>query len=165
MGGVLLASQIHVLPVACWLILLPMTAIFIRRWRRSAITVALFLAVMLSGTLLYQHSLPKMDENSIQYYISTSPVTLTGIVSAMPENSAKTQHLRLSHIMIEQNGVSHPVAGDALLFASIYPGYRYGDELVVTGKLEAWISQSRTMCAPISIYLVWHTYWPFPAPT
>ncbi|MDP2728252.1 MAG: ComEC/Rec2 family competence protein, partial [Dehalococcoidia bacterium] len=107
-------------------------------WRRQALLiVGACLAAFLVSQLRYQASLPLQDQTTLSFYNGGNIVELQGWASAEPEERDRTTHLRLDVSKIKLDGDWRQVKGTALLIVSRYPQHRYGEELHVSGKLEA----------------------------
>jgi competence protein ComEC len=112
--------------------LLPLILLlFFPKKRKAIILAAICLIAFFGGALCYQASLPPGDASHIKFY-NGQEVEIEGTVSADPEIRDRSTHLRLSTSQI--NG--EKVSGDVLLFVPRYPEYKYGDVLLVWGKLE-----------------------------
>jgi len=117
--------------------LIPLPLLFLfRQHRRTIILVSLCLIALFGGAFRFQSSQPTVNENYLQFYNDQEIVEIKGMVSADPEARDKTTHLRLSATEIKLEQEWQDVSGTALLFAPRYPTYKYGDVLLVTGKLE-----------------------------
>lgn len=117
------------------LIPLPLLLVF-RQHRKVIILISLCLVVLFSGAFRFQSSQPTVNENCLQFYNNRETVAIKGMVNADPEVRDKTTHLHLSATAIKLDEDWHEVSGTALLFVPRYPTYKYGDVLLVTGRLE-----------------------------
>ncbi|MBN1863106.1 MAG: ComEC family competence protein [Dehalococcoidales bacterium] len=102
--------------------------------RRTVVVVSLCIFAFFGGALYFQSVQPAIDEGYLAFYNDRGTVAVKGLVSAEPEIRDRTIHLRLSASAVEIDGVWHEVSGTALVFTPRYPGYSYGDELLVIGK-------------------------------
>ncbi len=117
--------------------LIPLPLLFwFRHQRRLIILTSLCLFAFFGGAFLFQSSLPPTDEHSLQFYNDQGIVEIEGVVDTDPEVRDKVTHLHLSVTEIKLGKEWHEVSGTALLFVPRYPTYAYGDELLVSGKLE-----------------------------
>jgi competence protein ComEC len=112
--------------------LLPLILLFFfPKKRRAIILAAVCLIAFFGGALCYQASLPPDDASHIKFY-NGQEVEIKGMVSADPEIRDRSTHIRLSVSQLNEK----EIAGDVLLFVPRYPEYKYGDVLLVWGKLE-----------------------------
>ena len=136
-GGIFLGAKFS-LPLALiltGLIPLPLLLVF-RQHRKIIILISLCLIVLFSGAFRFQSSQPTINENCLQFYNDQETVEIKGMVNANPEIRDKATQLHLSATEIRLDEEWHEVSGTALLFVSRYPTYKYGDVLLVTGRLE-----------------------------
>jgi len=110
--------------------------LFTRQHRKPVVLASLCLIALFAGILRYQSSLPAVDENCLLFYNDRGTVEIKGEVDRDPEVGEKTTHLQLSTTGIKADKGWQEVSGTVLLFVPRYPEYRYGDILLVTGKLE-----------------------------
>ncbi|MBA7567581.1 ComE operon protein 3 [subsurface metagenome] len=135
-AGILLGSICN-LPLALifsGLIPLPLL-FFLRKYKKSIILTSLCITALFGGAFCFQSSQPPNDESSLQFY-NNQTVAVKGMVSTDPEIGGKTIRLRLSSSEIERGGEWQKVSGTVLVFVPRYSTYRYGDVLLVNGKLE-----------------------------
>ncbi len=109
---------------------------FFRQHRKTIILISLCLIVLFGGALRFQSSQPTVNENCLQFYNDQEIVEIKGMVNADPEVGDKTNYLQLSATEIKLEQAWHEVSGTALLSVPRYPAYKYGDVLLVTGRLE-----------------------------
>ena len=104
----------------------------LRRHRRAAVTIALAALVLAAGVLRYRVAeVPA----GLRQYNDRGEVALRGVVSADPEEGARTVQLRLAVSQVEVGGQWQPAGGTVLVFAPSYSRYQYGDRLLVRGEL------------------------------
>lgn len=133
--GIFLGSKFD-LPVLLMLTgLVPFSLFPLCRYRGTAVLLGLCLIVLFGSAAYYQSNLRQINEKSLDFY-NNRVVTVKGVISNDPDVTEKTIHLNLSAQEIGINNNWHPVYGTALLFVPIYSTYKYGDILLVTGKLE-----------------------------
>ena len=116
--------------------MLPLPLLLLRRHRKLVILASLCLFALVGGALHTQSDLPVASEGHLRFYNDSETVTIKGLVSQDPDIRDKTTHLQLSTWEIKVDGDWRQVEGTALLFVPRYPGYSYGDVLLVTGELE-----------------------------
>ncbi len=107
-----------------------------RRWRERSILAALGLVTVLAAIAYSDASLNKVAEDSLRLYNGPATLEIRGMVTGDPEVGDTGTRLRLSATQVSAGSNWRPVSGTALLFLPRYPAYRYGDVLLVTGKLE-----------------------------
>ncbi len=103
--------------------------------RKPIILTSLCLVAFFGGAVYFPSSLPRADEQHLQFYNDRGAVEIKGLVDRDPEPGDKTTHLQLSASEIRLAGEWHKVSGTALLFVPGYPAYSYGDVLRVKGEL------------------------------
>ena len=134
--GIFLGSKLN-LPLASifsGLILLPLL-FFLRQYRKIISLASLCLIAFFAGAFYFQTNLPTVDDNCLQFYNNREAVEINGIIDRAPEVRDKATQLHLNAIEIKSDNQWHKVSGTALIFVPRYPTYRYGDVLLVTGKL------------------------------
>ncbi len=136
-AGIFLGSKFN-LPLALTLTgLIPLPLLFFfGKHRKPIILTSLCLIALFAGAFCFRSSLPTVNANCLQFYNDHGIVEIKGIVNADPEVRDKSTHLRLSATEIRLDKGWQEVSGTALLFMPRYPTYKYGDVLLVTGKLE-----------------------------
>jgi len=110
--------------------------LFFRQHRKTIILISLCLIVLFGGTLRFQSSQPTVNENCLHFYNDQEIIEIKGMVNADPEVGDKTNYLQLSATEIKLEPAWREVSGTALLFVPRYPTYKYGDVLLVTGRLQ-----------------------------
>ncbi len=117
--------------------LVPLPLLFwFHRQPRPIILASLCIIVFFGGALYFQSSLTAVDGSHLSFYNDRGTVEIKGVVATDPEVRDKTTHLPLSVNEVRMDEEWREVSGEALLFVPRYPAYAYGDELLVTGKLE-----------------------------
>jgi competence protein ComEC len=134
-GAILFESGLSLPFVLTLTGLIPLPLIFLGKHRRPIILTSLCLAALFGGAACFQASQPASNESHLQFY-NDQPVIARGMISADPEVSDKSAHLRLSATGVKVGGEWRAVEGNALLFVPRYAGYEYGDVLLVTGELQ-----------------------------
>jgi len=135
-AGIFLGSSFY-LPLAlilAGLIPLPLL-LFIRQHRKIIILTSFSLFTLFAATAYSYSSLHTVDESSLRLYNDTV-TEIKGMVARDPKVRDKTTHLHLSATEIKLDKGWQKVSGTALLFVPRYPAYKYGDVLLVSGKLE-----------------------------
>ncbi len=136
-AGIFLGVSLNLPPPLIFTSLAPLPLLFFfRQQRKVIILVSLCLAAFFGGALRCQSSLPAIDDAHLGFYNERETVVVKGVVNADPEIRDKTTHLRLSATAIKFDIGWHEVSGTALMFVPRYPAYKYGDVLLVTGRLE-----------------------------
>ena len=135
-AGIFLGSELNVPLVLILTGLIPLPLLFLfSQHKKLIILTSLCLIALFGGAFYYQSSLPPDDESSLQFYNSET-VEIKGMVNTDPEVRENTTHLYLSATEIKLDNGWQEVSGTALLFVPRYPGYDYGDVLLVAGELE-----------------------------
>jgi len=137
LSGIYLQSVLTLPAWVLWLATPLLVAIILLWWREGRVrlgaTCALFL---LLGALRYDASLPRLDEGHLAYYNDRGTTTITGIVVESPDVRDRYVNLKVSAHALEIDGEGHDVKGLALVQTGRHPGYSYGDELQIEGRLE-----------------------------
>jgi len=136
-AGILLGAKFSLPLALIFTGLIPLPLIFFfRHHRKVIILISLCLVVLFSGAFRFQSSQPTVNENCLQFYNDQETVDIKGMINDDPEVRDKTTHLNLSATAIKLDEDWHEVSGTALLFVPRYSTYKYGDVLVVSGRLE-----------------------------
>ena len=137
LSGIYLQSVLTLPAWVLWLATPLLVAIILLWWREGRVrlgaTCALFL---LLGALRYDASLPRLDEGHLAYYNDRGTTTITGVVVEAPDVRDRYVNLKVSARYLEVDGEEHKVTGLALVQTGRHPGYSYGDELQIEGRLE-----------------------------
>lgn len=135
--GICLASLLRFPTGLIWLAVVLPVAIIILWWRERPIRLAGACGLtMLLGALRFNASVPHFNEHSLAYYNDTGWTTIQGIVVAEPDRRDGHTNLRLDAYQIRVKDRWQDIEGTALVQASPYPRYAYGDQLEVSGLLE-----------------------------
>ncbi len=136
-AGIFLGSRLG-LPVAFIFIgLIPLPLLFfVHQHKKLIFLTSACLVLLLGGTIQFKASLPISNENHLQFYNNQGMVEIKGQVAGDPEVGDRNTNLYLSSREIKLDEAWHPLSGNALLYVPRYPGYRYGDVLLITGRLE-----------------------------
>lgn len=136
-AGIILGSNFNVPLVSLVFGLAPLLLVFItRRHRKEVVLTGLCLIAFFGGAYYYGSSLPPADESHLRFYNDRGTLELKGLVDRDPDVRDKNTRLHLSVFEIKLDEGWHEVSGTALVFVPRYPSYRYGDVLLVEGKLE-----------------------------
>ena len=96
--------------------------------------IALVGMFLFLGFWQYTIRLPASTLDKIWYY-NGQTVTMTGVVSNEPDIRQKNVKLEVRIKKLE--GVDKDIEGKILVTTDLYPVYNYGDELEITGELQA----------------------------
>lgn len=108
-------------------------------WRRERTPrLAAFCSIcLLAGAWRYSITVPQFGPSDLATYNDRGQATVRGLVEAEPDRRDTYVNLRLSVESLSfPDGTEREVHGLALVNVPLYPEYRYGDRLQVTGKLE-----------------------------
>jgi len=105
-------------------------------WGRSAALAGFFLLFFVFGAFWHQRSELEFSENELLKHNGQQAV-LIGIVDSEPEIGEKTIRIKLKVKELQFGEESFYVSGNVLITCWRYPEYRYGDKLLVFGKMEA----------------------------
>lgn len=133
--GIFLGS-IHYYPLALiftGLVPVPFTFIF-RKLSKYLIISALCLAALFGAAFYYPSRAPEASQ--IAAFNNQGLAEIRGVIAAQPDARDKTTHIELSVREIKTNHDWQKSQGKILLFVPRYPEYRYGDILLIKGKLE-----------------------------
>ena len=135
-AGIFLGAEFNLPFPLIFIGLIPLFLLFhFRQHGKLIILTSLCLIALFTGAFHFQSSLPPNDESHLRFY-NNETIEIKGMVSTDPELRDKSTHLRLSATEVRLDNGWQEVSGTALLFVPRYPIYRYGDALLVTGKLE-----------------------------
>lgn len=83
------------------------------------------------------HELAK-EEATVLSYANGDALVIRGVVEDMPDVREKNTRLviRVTEVMLDENEMPHPAAGNVLLFVNRYPVFQYGDEVQARGILK-----------------------------
>ena len=130
--GLLLGQVIHPRLALLSLALLPL--VFLKKQKGWAVAISLSILAFLGSIFYLQSNLPKINPDSLSYYVGGEPVEIEGIVSEV-DRLEKASRVNLSQIKINDGGW-RKLKGDALVYAPLYPKYEFGDLLLINGRLE-----------------------------
>jgi len=135
--GIYLTSLLQVPTELIWLAAALPVAVVILWWRERSIRLggACCLALLL-GALRFRVSIPQLDDHSLAHYNDTGWTTIKGVVASEPDVRDQRTNLRVEVHQIRVEELWQNIEGKALVQASRYPQYAYGDELEVSGLLE-----------------------------
>ena len=137
-GGILLGAHFDLPPVIILVGLAPLP--FIHRfhhYRKTLILVSLCLLAAGGRALRYGLSRPVIGETRVASYNGVDDIALQGMVAEIPEITERSRQLRLAVSELAADGEWREVSGTVLITTSRYPDYDYGDEIQVSGSLEA----------------------------
>ncbi len=136
-AGIFLGSALDLPLVLVFAGLIPFPLVFFARHHRKLIVLAsLCLIIFLGGAVYFRSTAPTVDEGHLQFYNGQGTVEIKGLINRDPELGDKTARLYLSAREIKADKGWQKVSGTALVLVLRYPDYRYGDELLVTGRPE-----------------------------
>lgn len=98
--------------------------------------LAALIFALVFGYFRYQLALPVITESQLAYYNDQGSVTLSGFISADPNDQGTSTQLQVSVEKLLQAGTIKPVHGKLALTVGAYPHFSYGQRLVITGTLE-----------------------------
>ncbi len=100
------------------------------------IPLALILCAFFLGGTQFQGALPAFSPDNLLWYVSNTPVSLTGVIKSDPyrANNITSAVIKIESIAIEGNEVK--VKGDLSLLLPAGCDIRYGDRLTLTGPLK-----------------------------
>ncbi|MFH1640225.1 MAG: DNA internalization-related competence protein ComEC/Rec2 [Chloroflexota bacterium] len=134
--GIFLGTSVSLLTIIVPAVIITLPLLFLARRHGKVLLALLCLVTFIAGALRSAPGQPVTNESHLQFYKDQS-VAVKGLVSRDPEVGDKTCHLYLATTGIRLEDTWRSVSGNLLIFAPVYADYRYGDELEVTGKLEA----------------------------
>ena len=133
------------LPAAASLLAVPLAGLLLgRRKPRLRLPATLLLFLLLGGLRYQLHPFdPCPAGGDLAFYNGTTEqpkwATVVGTVVRPPEarDTAQRVRLRVESVTVEEGEAPRPARGDALFTVDRTLGLRYGDRLVVQGRLEA----------------------------
>ena len=105
------------------------------------IPASVLLVAGLSGLLLFQSSLPKIQENSIYRFAGSSHVTLNGLVSADPDITSRYTSATITCHTVLVDGQSYRVRGKTRIILPQGFLIRYGDIVEIHGEIKSTFNQ------------------------
>jgi competence protein ComEC len=137
LAGMLVADQVTVPAPVLGLLALWSAAIAVLEGRHPPRRrTALLVLVALLGCWRWQVAQPGIGPDDLAAYNGSGPVRIEGYVSADPARRESRQQVELTAESVTASGATHEVDGAVLITASLYPEYRYGQRLAVSGILE-----------------------------
>ncbi len=131
---------------------LPLALLFKYPARRKWIIIAsLGLAAFFTGALLAQAGFHQTAPGQLDYYNGQS-VLVRGIVAGDPEPGDRGTSFQITVNGINAGGVWQPVSGKMSVFSRALTDYNYGDELLITGKIESLAGDYGSYLANQGIY-------------
>jgi competence protein ComEC len=136
--GIYLGSLVHIDAPVVVLSVLPALAVAIL-WRRNAgiRLVALCLIALIAGIVRYQIIPAASNYGSIAAYIGPRPVEVGAVVVAEPDIRDTDIRLVVDTYHVGNGQDSYSVSGAVQVLVPRYTSYRYGDDLLLKGTLEA----------------------------
>ncbi|OGO33206.1 MAG: DNA internalization-related competence protein ComEC/Rec2 [Chloroflexi bacterium RBG_16_56_11] len=137
LAGIFIGSRVNLSP---WLFLagiLPMPLLFFARGSRRPLVLACLSVLVIIGAAIFSYSsLHAIDSGQLRFYNDRRSAEIRGMVAASPDVRGTNTRLTLEVDAIKLEGEWKTVSGRALLYVPVYPAYRYGDVLRVTGEPE-----------------------------
>ncbi|MBI2860863.1 MAG: DNA internalization-related competence protein ComEC/Rec2 [Chloroflexi bacterium] len=112
------------------------------RQRKAVILSGLCLSLFFAAAVYTYSSLNAAGPGQLHFYNDQGVAQVKGIVAGDPETRDRSIYLELSAAEIKTDEGWRQVEGKAKLVVPRYPAYRYGDALLVTGRLETPTSDS-----------------------
>jgi competence protein ComEC len=115
--------------------LIPFLLIFRFKTKRIILLiVGICLLVLFSGAVYYPTTIPVIS--SLSKFNNDKVILLHGQITTQPEVGDTINHLEVSINKIQIDSNWQDIEANILIFTPRYPEYKYGDELLITGKLE-----------------------------
>jgi competence protein ComEC len=154
LAGIACASSLH-LSLAQWLIVAVGCAICALASRRQAPLRLLFAcaAMFCLGGLRMSAAHPRLAPGLLGFYAGIrQPLTLTGVVSAYPEEEygQTTLRVRAESVQSEEDAEPRPVRGMAVISADASIRWAYGDRVQAVGQLQRPVASGES---PYAAYL------------
>jgi len=106
-------------------------------WQRRKIAVIGFCLLFFAFGAFWHKSAELKAFNDELKNCHNQEVVLTGTIDSEPDLREKSAKLKVKSEKLEISGKSFSLSGYVLVTVWRYPEYRYGDRLVIAGKLEA----------------------------
>jgi competence protein ComEC len=135
--GIFLGSKFHLPWLLCLAGLAPLLLVFFtRRYKKLIILAGLGIIVLVAAAAYSYSSLYNVDEGRLRFYNDQGALEIKGRLISDPDVRDKSVQLTFSVEAVKLDTVWQDVEGKALVFASRYPAYHYGDVLDITGELQ-----------------------------
>jgi competence protein ComEC len=108
----------------------------INKYKSILVLFCFCLFAFASGNFCFQPSLPKMDQQHLQFYNDQGKFEIEGRVITEPEHGDRTSTFQLSADKITMANRANNISGKAMVRVSRYSAYHYGDILKINCKLE-----------------------------
>ena len=136
LAGIIAGSNIEI----SWLVLpaslLPLPLVCFKRARKVALWGSLSLLLLIAGLASSSPHAIGAGLEVLAWYNNSGIVTINATIDRDIEIRDSSQHLHLDCSQVSSQGVNRSTTGHLLVYTSRYPEYKYGDELLITGKLE-----------------------------
>ncbi len=115
---------------------LPIALIGLWRDKRPVQRLGVCALALLLGAGWVQIRAPTIDAGHVAYYNDAGIVTARGVVDSDPDPGDTSISMRVRVDELESAEGARPVRGAILVRTSRYPGYAYGDQVELQGRLE-----------------------------
>ncbi len=134
--GIYIGSKLGLPIWAIALGTLPLLAVpFLYKYKTTLLLTSLCLFVFIGGNLYFQSSLPKIDEQNLQFYNDQGKSEIEGIITTEPEARDKALIFQFSANKMITGSETKQISGKAIIRVPRYSGYHYGDILKINGSL------------------------------
>lgn len=120
--------------ISALLVLSIITILAFRKEKQVVLTACCLIGLVL-GMARYGAVLPINNSSQLQYY-NNEFVTVTGVISADPDERETKTNIEVSVNKIIVDATEKEVSGKVLVYADKYDELKYGDMVEVTGKME-----------------------------
>jgi len=121
--------------VAYVILLLAILALYLIKQNKLFLVLGIWLICLFLGIARYQQALPIATSDKIYFY-NGEKMEFIGLINKEPDQRPDQVKLKISTQKIIINGSEQAVSGKVLVTNTLYPEYKYGDQLKISCELK-----------------------------